>query len=59
MTTKCNDKTLSFEEKELCILRNAVDKAEAKTGKKMNSSSDIASIISLLTFRNVLHFSES
>jgi hypothetical protein len=48
MTTKCNDKTLSFEEKELCILRNAVDKAEAKTGKKMNSSSDIASIIGIL-----------
>ena len=48
MALNCNAKNLTFEEKELNILRDAVDKAEAKIGKKMNSSSDIVSIIAIL-----------
>ena len=41
-------KNLSFEEKELEILRKSVDKAEAKLGKKIKQTNDITSIIKIL-----------
>jgi hypothetical protein len=43
-----NDKHLTFEEKELSLLHNAVDIAEAKTGEKIKQSNDITSIIKIL-----------
>ena len=46
-TKECNKK-LSFEEKELLLLRKSVDKAEAKLGKKIKQSNDITSIIKIL-----------
>ena len=45
---KSNDKQVSFEEKELVLLREAVDKAETKLGKKMTQSADIINIIKIL-----------
>lgn len=45
----CNTtKKLTFEEKELEILRNAVDNAEHKLGKKIKQSNDIVNIIKVL-----------
>jgi len=43
----CN-KNLTFEEKELLLLRNAVDIAEKKAGIKINQSNNIAAIIKIL-----------
>lgn len=43
----CNKK-LTFEEKELSLLRNAVDIAEKKTGLKIKQSNNIDSIIKIL-----------
>ena len=47
MTTKCN-KNLSFEEKELELLRKSVDIAETTLGKKIKESNDVDSIIKVL-----------
>ena len=44
---KCN-KNLTFEEKELELLRKSVDIAETKTNKKIKESSDVDSIIKIL-----------
>ena len=44
---KC-DKKLTFEEKELELLRNSVDKAETKLGKKIQQSNDIVNIIKIV-----------
>jgi hypothetical protein len=44
---QCNKK-LTFEEQELEILRNSVDKAESKIGKKIKQSNDISNIIKIL-----------
>ena len=38
-------KHLSFEERELELLRNSVDKAESKLGKKIKQTNDITNII--------------
>lgn len=38
----------TFEEKELQLLRNAVDKAELKLGKKINQNTNIVAIIKIL-----------
>jgi len=43
----CNKK-LTFEEKELLLLRNAVDVAEKKTGQKIKESNNIDAIIKIL-----------
>ena len=45
--TDCNKK-LTFEEKELALLRNAVDNFEVKTGEKIAQSPDIINIIKIL-----------
>jgi hypothetical protein len=45
--TDC-DKKLTFEEKELALLRNAVDSFETKIGEKVAQSPDIISIIKIL-----------
>ena len=39
---------LSFEEKELELLRTSVDKAESKLGKKIKQTNDITNIIKIL-----------
>ena len=41
-------KHLSFEERELELLRNSVDKAESKLGKKIKQTNDITNIIKIL-----------
>jgi hypothetical protein len=43
----CN-KNLTFEEKELELLRKSVDKGEKKLGKKIQQSNDIIDIIKIL-----------
>ena len=48
MVKDVNNKNLTFEEKELQILRNAVDKAESKLGKQIKQSNNIESIIKIL-----------
>ena len=47
MVNKCN-KNLTFEEKELDLLRHSVDIAETKTNKKIKNTSDIDAIIKIL-----------
>ena len=42
------NKKIAFEDKELEILRNAVDRAEIKVGKKINQSNHIEAIIKIL-----------
>ncbi len=39
------DKTMTFEECELAVLRSAVDKMEKKSGRKKINDPDIAEII--------------
>jgi hypothetical protein len=43
-----NDKKLTFEEKEMELLHNAVSIAESKLGKKIKQSNDIIAIIKIL-----------
>ena len=38
----------SFEEKELAILRSAVDRAEAKAGKQLTNSDEVQKIIQIV-----------
>ena len=45
---KSNNNQIPFEEKELDLLRNAVDKAEHKVGRKFTQSNDINNIIKIL-----------
>ena len=48
MDDKPKQKKMTFEEKELEILRHAVDKAETKLGKKIKISNDINNIMKIL-----------
>ena len=48
--SNCNKK-LNFQEKELLLLRNAVDIAEKKTGMKIKQSNNIDGSITLILER--------
>ena len=48
MSIKCADQKLSFEEKELNLLRNAADKAQRMIGEKVATSKEVKVIIGIL-----------
>jgi len=45
---ECNNKKMTLEEKELDILRDAIDIAERRKGQKTTSDPDVKRIISIL-----------